>query len=78
MSEIAFKSPVDVGPLTSPDGSVTVADAASTTKVQIRAGADTSAAMALGVSYGSSQRRADGALVCGTRPDEWTVYGDAG
>ena len=78
MSEITFKSPVDVGPLTSPDGSVTVADAASTTKVQVRAGTDTPAAAALGVSYGRSQRRADGALVCGTRPDEWTIYGDAG
>ena len=78
MSEISFKSPVDVGPLTSPDGSVTVADAASTTKVQVRAGADTAAAAALGVSYGSSQHRPDGALVCGTRPDEWTIYGDAG
>ena len=78
MSEISFKSPVDVGPLTSPDGSVTVADAASTTKVQVRAGADTTAAAALSVSYGSSQHRPDGALVCGTRPDEWTIYGDAG
>ena len=78
MSEISFKSPVDVGPLTSPDGSVTVADAASTTKVQVRAGADTAAAAALGVSYGSSQHRPDGALVCGTRPDEWTIYGAAG
>ena len=60
MSEISFKSPVDVGPLTSPDGSVTVADAASTTKVQVRAAADTAAAAALGVPYGRSQRRPDG------------------
>ncbi len=78
MSEISFKSPVDVGPLTSPDGSVTVADAASTTKVQVRAAADTAAAAALGVSYGRSRRRPDGTLVCGTRPDEWTIYGAAG
>ena len=78
MSEISFKSPVDVGPLTSPDGSVTVADAASTTKVQVRAAADTAAAAGLGVSYGRSQRRPDGTLVCGTRPDEWTIYGAAG
>ena len=78
MSEISFKSPVDVGPLTSSDGSVTVADAASTTKVQVRAAADTAAAAALGVSYGRSQRRPDGTLVCGTRPDEWTIYGAAG
>ena len=78
MSEITFKSPVDVGPLTSPDGSVTVTDAASTTKVQVRAGAGTAAAAALDVSYGSSRRRADDALVCGTRPDEWTIYGTPG
>ena len=78
MSETTFKSPVDIGPLSAPDGSVTVADAASTTKVQVRAGADTAAASQLGVAYGSSQRRADGALVCGTRPDEWTIYAGAG
>ena len=78
MSEISFKSPVGVGPLTSPDGSVTVADAASTAKVQVRAGTDTAAAAALDVSYGSSRRWADDVLVCGTRPDEWTIYGAAG
>ncbi|SVA25456.1 uncharacterized protein METZ01_LOCUS78310, partial [marine metagenome] len=55
-----------------------VADAASTTKVQVRAGADTAAAAELGVAYGRSQRRTDGALVCGTRPDEWTIYASAG
>ena len=42
-------SPVDVGPLTSPDGGVTLADAYATTKVQVRAGAGTAAAAALGV-----------------------------
>lgn len=78
MSEITFNSPVDIGPLSTPDGSVTVTDSASTTKVQIRAGADTAAASELGVPYGRSQRRADGALVCGTRPDEWTVYAPPG
>ena len=78
MSEITFDSPVDVGPLSAPDGSVTVADAASTTKVQVRAAADTAAASELGVTYGKSQRRAGGALVCGTRPDEWTIYARAG
>ena len=78
MSETTFNSPVDVGPLSAPDGSVTVADAASTTKVQVRGGAGTGAAAELGVGYGSSQRRTDGALVCGTRPDEWTIYAGSG
>jgi len=78
VSEITFNSPVDIGPLSTPDGSVTVTDSASTTKVQIRAGADTAAASELGVAYGRSQRRADSALVCGTRPDEWTIYAPAG
>ncbi len=78
VSETTFNSPVDIGSLSAPDGSVTVADAASTTKVQVRAGADTAAAAELGVAYGRSQRRTDGALVCGTRPDEWTIYASAG
>ena len=78
MSETTMHSPVDVGPLTSPDGSVTLADAYATTKVQVRAGATTAAAAALGVSYGSSNRTASGDLVCGTRPDEWTIYGEPG
>lgn len=78
MSETTMQSPVDVGPLSASDGSVTLADAYATTKVQVRAGAGTAAAAALGVSYGSSTRNADGDLVCGTRPDEWTIYGDPG
>ncbi len=78
MSETTMHSPVDVGPLTSPDGGVTLADAYATTKVQVRAGAATAAAAALGVSYGSSNRIASGDLVCGTRPDEWTIYGEPG
>ena len=78
MSETTMHSPVDVGPLTSPDGSVTLADAYATTKVQVRAGAGTAAAAALGVPYGSSSQSASGDLVCGTRPDEWTIYGEPG
>ena len=78
MSEITMQSPVDVGPLSASDGSVTLADAYATTKVQVRAGAGTAAAAALGVSYGSSTRNVGGDLVCGTRPDEWTIYGDPG
>ncbi len=71
-------SPVEIGPLTSPDGGVVLADAYATTKIQVRAGASTDAAAFLRVSYGSSSRNADGDLVCGTRPDEWTIYGNPG
>ena len=73
-----MQSPVGVGPLASPDGGVVLADAYTTTKVQVRAGASTAAAAFLGGSYGSSIRNADGDLVCGTRPDEWTIYGNPG
>ena len=68
MSETTMHSPVDIGPLTSPDGGVTLADAYATTKVQVRAGVATVAAATLGVSYGASNRTADGDLVCGSRP----------
>ena len=73
-----MRSPVDIGPLTTPDGGVVLADVYATTKVQVRAGASTAAATFLGGSYGSSTRNTDGDLVCGTRPDEWTIYGAPG
>ena len=78
MSETTMHSPVDIGPLTSPDGGVVLADAYATTKIQVRADASTDAAAFLEASYGSSSRNADGDLVCGTRPDEWTIYGAPG
>lgn len=78
MSEIVMRSPIEVGTLRAADGSVTLADAYATAKVQVRAGAGTAAASKLGVSYGRSARSAEGDLVCGSRPDEWTIYGDPG
>ncbi len=78
MSETTMNSPVDIGPLTSPDGGVVLADAYATTKIQVRADASTDAAAFLEASYGSSSRNADGDLVCGSRPDEWTIYGTPG
>ena len=77
VSELEFASPVEISPLAAPDDELILADAGSTTKVQVRGGAGTGAAAELGVSYGRSQRRTDGALVCGTRPDEWTIYARA-
>ena len=78
VSETTMHSPVEIGPLTSPDMGVVLADAYATTKVQVRAGALTAAATFLGGSYGKSSRNADGDLVCCTRPDEWTIYGAPG
>ncbi|MDG2427152.1 MAG: hypothetical protein P8M16_01885 [Acidimicrobiales bacterium] len=78
MSEIPMHSPIDVGPLSAPDGNVILADAYDSTKIQIRAGQTTAAAAVLAVPYGSSTRTSEGDLVCGTRPDEWTIYADSG
>ena len=49
-------------------------DLSSTTKTTIRAADDTAAASALGLRFGSSERR-DGDLVVRIRPDEWLVIG---
>ena len=78
VSELEFASPVHIGPLAAPDGGLTLADAGSTTKILVRAGSDTAAATALGVPYGQSRQGDDGILICGSRPDEWTLYAPAG
>ena len=78
VSELEFASPVQIGPLAAPDGGLTLADAGSTTKILVRAGSDTAAATALAVPYGQSRQGDDGILICGSRPDEWTLYAPAG
>ncbi|MBC8363537.1 MAG: hypothetical protein H8E59_00870 [Actinobacteria bacterium] len=78
MPDIEFQSPISHGPISTPDGSVSIEDETSTTKVVVRAAAGTAAAADLGVPYGQSRLRADGTLVCGTRPDEWTLFAAAG
>jgi len=78
MPDIEFKSPIAHGPISAPDGSVSLEDETSTTKVVVRAAAGTAAAADLGVPYGQSRLRADGTLVCGTRPGEWTLFAAAG
>ena len=78
VSELEFASPVTIGPLAAPDGSLTLADAGSTTKILVRAGPDTAAATALAVPYGQSREGDDGILICGSRPDEWTLYAPTG
>lgn len=69
-----FKSPIIAGTVTAADGSVAVADETATAKIVVRAAAGTAAAADLGVGFGESRLRADGTLVCGTRPDEWTLF----
>ena len=78
VSEIEFASPVEIGPLAAPDDGLTLADAGSTTKILVRAGPDTAAATTLAVPYGQSRQSDDGILICGSRPDEWTLYAPAG
>ena len=78
MSEIQFKSPVGVGPFASDDGSISLTDEAATTKILVRAARGTDAAEDLAVPYGRSRRRGDGTLVCGSRPDEWTLLATPG
>lgn len=53
------------------NGAVTLVDESASARVLAR-GASTG----IGVAFGRSVRRGDGVLVCGTRPDEWTLLGD--
>jgi heterotetrameric sarcosine oxidase gamma subunit len=69
-----FKSPIAHGPVSAPDGVVRVEDETATAKIVVRASSDSSAAADLSVPFGQSRLRADGTLVCGTRPDEWTLF----
>ncbi|MCH2412874.1 MAG: hypothetical protein MK189_07865, partial [Acidimicrobiales bacterium] len=78
MPDLEFKSPVAHGPISTPDGAVTVEDETVTAKIVVRAAAGTAAAADLAVPYGQSRLRADGTLVCGTRPDEWTLFAAVG
>ncbi len=76
MAERQFESPVVTA---YPDGSaasLTLEDVSSTAKTIVRAAADTAAASALSVAFGSSRAEGD-ALVLGQRPGEWVVLGDA-
>ncbi len=74
MPDTESKSPISYGPISAPDGSVTVEDETATAKIVVRAAAGTAAAADLAVPFGQSRLRADGTLVCGTRPDEWTLF----
>lgn len=56
---------------------ITLTDLTATVKTTIRAADDTPAAAALGLTFGSASRRADGDLVARIRPDEWLVLGSS-
>ncbi|MEM7339488.1 MAG: hypothetical protein AAF467_12625 [Actinomycetota bacterium] len=70
----AFASPIVDVSTAPPDGSgVMLGDLSHLTKVLVRVTA--TSGTPLGPFFGSSEVRGD-ALVCGTRPQEWTVIGD--
>ncbi len=78
MSELEFMSPVGSGHLSTPDGGISLEDISDCTKVLVRAGRGTAAGVHLKVTYGRSRRRRDGTLICGSRPDEWTLLAGPG
>lgn len=78
MSDLEFLSPVSSGPLSTPDGGLSLEDASASTKVLVRAERNTAAGTHLKVTYGHSRRRRDGTLICGSRPGEWTLLADPG
>jgi len=79
----AFESPVSRNLVPSagvpmepggPDALLTVQDVSSTTKIIVRAGPETDACHQLSTRFTTS-RAADGLLIVGQRPDEWTLLG---
>lgn len=70
---VPFESPI-VATYPHGSGELELRDESSVTKLVVRAAADTAAAAALDVTFGSS-RMLHGALVVGQRPGEWTVIG---
>ena len=66
--DLTFQSPVTSADHTG--GPLTLVDETASARVLVR-GADSG----LTVPFGRSERRDDGSLVAGTRPDEWTLIG---
>jgi heterotetrameric sarcosine oxidase gamma subunit len=78
VSELDFVSPVASGALSASGGGIALEDLSDRSKVLVRAGRSTAAGTHLKVTYGHSRRRRDGTLICGSRPDEWTLIADPG
>ena len=74
MSELKFLSPITAEQLTTLNGALTLTDVGTATKILVRTGSETAAATYLSTPFGCSREIIDGVLVCGTRPDEWTLY----
>lgn len=72
---IAFESPVVKSYPTSVSD-LTLRDESATTKIILRAAAGTAAAGHAEVAFGASRRDAE-VLVCGQRPGEWMLLGEA-
>jgi len=66
---IQFRSPIRTSDLI--DGALTLVDCTAAARVLVR-GADSG----LTVPFGRTQRRPDGVLVCGSRPEEWILIGE--
>ncbi len=71
-----FESPVTSVNRTAGQGAITLTDESARGKASVRAAHDTAAAAALGLTFGSAERR-DDLLVVRIRPDEWMVLGEA-
>ena len=76
VSELRFLSPITDEQLSTLNGDLILTDVGATTKILVRAGSETAAGIYLSTPFGSSREMTDGVLVCGTRPDEWTLYAD--
>lgn len=72
-----FESPIVKTYVSTPStGGLSLRDESSLAKVVVRADDDTTAASQLGVVYGST-RSAVNVQICGQRPTEWLLVGDA-
>lgn len=66
---IKFKSPIRTTDRVS--GALTLVDQTASARILVR-GADSG----LTAQFGHTERRPDGVLVCGSRPDEWVLIGE--
>lgn len=73
-----FESPITATYPTGGQTALVLVDESSVTKLVVRADDDTTAARQLGVSFGSSRMMDEQVLICGQRPTEWLLVGDAG
>lgn len=73
----AFESPITASYPSGGTAALVLADESSVTKLVVRAEDGTAAAGQLEVPFGSSRMAKGGVLICGQRPTEWLLVGDA-